>query len=168
MGDVARFGFAASVWRHFEWLGQFPRGLLPFGDAICRFNPVWGQGMSVAAQEAVLLRRLLGSDGGPLPHLARSFFAGAAEVIETPWASAAVPDFAFPQTEGQRPDDLDRILAFNTGLLRLAADDPAVHKLVMEVQHLLRPRSVLQDPDLVERVGALVTAGSSNLRAEES
>jgi hypothetical protein len=62
----------------------------------------------------ILLRSLLGSEGEPLPDLARSFFAGTAELIETPWASAAVPDFAFPQTEGRRPDDLDRILAFNT------------------------------------------------------
>lgn len=123
-------------WPYFGQLEQFPRGLLPFDDAICRFNPVWGQGMSVAAQEADLLRRLLASDGEPLPNLARHFFAGTAGLIETPRALAAVPDFAFPPTEGQRPDDLDRILAFNNGLLRLAADNPAVHKLVRDVQHL--------------------------------
>ena len=63
--------------------------------------------------------------------------------------------------------NLDRILAFNNCLLRLAADDSAVHKLVMEVQHLLRPRSILQEPDLVERIGARVNAGSTNLRMEE-
>src|SRR5208282_3810580 len=57
LGDVVRFGFSASVWRHFERLEAFPRGLLPFGDVICCFNPVYGQGMSVAAQEALLLRR---------------------------------------------------------------------------------------------------------------
>ena len=84
LSRVVRYGFAASVWRHFEKLETFPRGLLPFGDAICRFNPVWGQGMSVAAQEAVLLRRVLeSSDGNPLTTLARSFFAEASELIET-------------------------------------------------------------------------------------
>ena len=59
VGKVARFGFPASVWRHFEQVKPFPRGLLPIGDAICRFNPVYGQGMSVAAQEALLLHQLL-------------------------------------------------------------------------------------------------------------
>ena len=153
LSNVARYGFAASIWRHFEKLETFPRGLLPFGDAICRFNPVWGQGMSVAAQEAVLLRRVLGSgDGNPLTTLARSFFAEASELIETPWVSAAIPDFAFPQTEGERPADLDRMLKFGNALTRLAADDPAVHKLTVEVRHLLKPRSALRDPDLVGRV----------------
>jgi 2-polyprenyl-6-methoxyphenol hydroxylase-like FAD-dependent oxidoreductase len=162
VGDIARFGFPASVWRHFERLETFPRGLLPFGDSICRFNPIWGQGMSVAAQEAVLLRQLLGSgEGDPLAGLARAFFAGASELIETPWASAAVPDFALPQTEGQRPDDLDRMLRFNDALLRLAAEDPTVYRLIMEVRHLLKPRSVLQEPDLVERVGAMEAAGAT-------
>jgi hypothetical protein len=51
LGDVFRFGFSGSVWRHFDRLETFPRGLLPFSDAICRFNPVYGQDMTEAAQE---------------------------------------------------------------------------------------------------------------------
>ncbi len=156
LSDIARYGFSASVWRHFEKLETFPRGLLPFGDAICRFNPVWGQGMSVAAQEAVLLRRLLGQgNANPLAELALAFFAQAAELIETPWVSAAIPDFAFSQTTGQRPADLDRMLKSGDAMMRLAAEDPAVHKLTLEVRHLLKPRSALGDPDLEERVRAL-------------
>jgi len=77
-------------------------------------------------------------------------------VIETPWASAAVPDFAFPETKGQRPPDLDRMLKFRRAFNRLAAADPAVHKLTTEVGHLLKPRSVLRDPGLVERVRAMM------------
>jgi 2-polyprenyl-6-methoxyphenol hydroxylase-like FAD-dependent oxidoreductase len=158
LGDVFRFGFSASVWRHFERLEAFPRGLLPFSDTICRFNPVYGQGMSVAAQEAVLLRRLLASgEGDPLAGLAPAFFAEACGLIETPWTSAAVPDFAFPETKGQRPPDLDRMLRFRRAFNRLAAADPAVHKLTTEVGHLLKPRSVLRDPGLVERLQAMMT-----------
>ena len=157
LDDVVRFGFTASVWRHFERLESFPRGLLPLGDAICCLNPVYGQGMSVAAQEALLLQRLLRSqEGDPLAGLAPAFFAEASGLIETPWASAAVPDLAFSETEGQRPPDLERTLRFRRALNRLMAADPAVHQKVLEVQHLMKPRSVLLDPALVERVQAMM------------
>ena len=158
LGGVARFGFPASVRRHFDWLEKFPPGLLPFGDAICRFNPVYGQGMSVAAQEACLLRELLrrrGKETGPLDGLAPAFFAEAETLIETPWALAAIPDYAVPETEGDRPDDLEQTLEFGAGLVQLAATDAAVHKLWTEVLHLLKPQSVLRDPEIVERVKAL-------------
>jgi 2-polyprenyl-6-methoxyphenol hydroxylase-like FAD-dependent oxidoreductase len=158
LGEVVRFGFPASFWRHFDRLEAFPRGLLPFGDSICRFNPAYGQGMSVAAQEARLLHELLerhGAEPDPLAGLAPSFFAESATLIETPWALAAVPDLAQPKTEGQRPEDLDQALEFTEGLFQLASQDAAVHKLLFEVLHLVRPQSVLRDPDLAERVKAV-------------
>ena len=51
VGDIARFGMPCSVRRAFDKLDRFPRGLVPLGDSVCRFPPVQGQGMSVAAQE---------------------------------------------------------------------------------------------------------------------
>ena len=103
LGEIVRFGFPASFRRHFDRLAEFPRGLLPFGDSICRFNPVYGQGMSVAAQEARLLHELLASHGAepdPLAGLAPAFFAEPTSLIETPWAMAATPDFGAPQDGG--------------------------------------------------------------------
>jgi 2-polyprenyl-6-methoxyphenol hydroxylase-like FAD-dependent oxidoreductase len=164
LDGVARYGFPDSVRRHFERLDVFPRGLLPIGDAICRFNPVYGQGMSVAALEACLLRKLLerlagdrlgvdrlGGDSNPIAGLAPAFFAEIQTLIETPW-SVAILDFVFPDTRGQRPADFETTLKFGIALTRLAAEDPDVHKLTVEVQHLLRPRSVYRDPALVQRV----------------
>jgi 2-polyprenyl-6-methoxyphenol hydroxylase-like FAD-dependent oxidoreductase len=151
---VARYGFPESIRRHFERLDAFPRGLLPLGDAICRFNPVYGQGMSVAALEACLLKTLLkrlGEDGDPIAGLASTFFAEVQTLIETPW-SVATLDFAFPETRGQRPTDFETTFKFGIALTRLAAEDPAVHKLTLEVQHLLKPRSAYRDPALMQRV----------------
>jgi 2-polyprenyl-6-methoxyphenol hydroxylase-like FAD-dependent oxidoreductase len=151
---VARYGFPQSVWRHFERFDVFPRGLLPIADAICRFNPIYGQGMSVAALEACLLKRLVerhAQDSNPIARLAPVFFAEAQTLIETPW-SAAVLDFALPQTRGQRPADFETRLRFTHALLRLAAENPAIHKLTAEVQNLLKPLSAYRDPALERRV----------------
>ena len=99
-GEVARFAFPASVWRHFEGLEDFPRRLLPLGDLICRFNPVHGQGMSVAAQEACLLDDLLKEHSGeadPFAGLASAFFAKAAKLIDTPWHWPQSPTWLTPR-----------------------------------------------------------------------
>ena len=162
LGEIARFQFPASEYRHYERLEAFPRGLLPLGDALCRFNPIYGQGMSVAAQEARALRQLLAARAGagdPLHGLAPAFFAEASALIEAPWAMAAIPDFAHPDTRGERPVDLEQRLKAGHAMNQLAARDPAVHKLMAEVQHLLKPPSVYQDPELTQRLQAILARG---------
>jgi len=155
-GEIARFAFPASARRHFERVEAFPRGLLPVADAICCFNPAFGQGMSVAAQEACILRQLLArlSAGvNPLARLAPAFLADIEAVIATPWAVANV-DFVYPQTRGERPADFDGTMKFMAALGRLAAREPPVHKLMTEVRQLLKPLSVYHEPAFAQRVMA--------------
>ena len=72
--------------------------MLTIGDALCHFIPVFGKGMSVTAEEAVILDRLLAEDL-PMKRLARDFFAAIQSTIETPWG-VAVTDFVCPATCG--------------------------------------------------------------------
>ena len=91
IGDIARFGMPCSVLRGFDKLDCFPRCLVPLGDSVCRFPPVAGQGMSVAAQEAHVLASLLESRrgrGDPLDGLAQAFFREIQPLLEAPWAVA--------------------------------------------------------------------------------
>jgi 2-polyprenyl-6-methoxyphenol hydroxylase-like FAD-dependent oxidoreductase len=154
---VVQFGFPASVWRHFERLQDFPDGLVPVGDALCRFNPVYGQGMTVAAKEAVLLHQVLATRAAEhqsLAGLGLSFFAEAKSLIATAWTMAAIPDLAFPSTRGDRPTDLKQSLQFSRGLSRLAVRDETVQRLLVEVWHMMTPRNALREPQLVRRVEA--------------
>lgn len=154
LGAVMRFGFPASSWRHFE-RSTLPVGLLPIGDAVCRFNPIYGQGMSVAAQEALLLRSALNEcaqQPDPLAALARLFLGNLGGLIEAPWSLSATPDFVFPETRGERPPGFADSQRYNAALMRLAVEDAAIHRVVLQVQHLLRPLSDLRTPDLRERV----------------
>ncbi|MDQ3287413.1 MAG: FAD-dependent oxidoreductase [Pseudomonadota bacterium] len=155
IGEIARYVFPKSSRRHFELIQGWPRGLIPIGDSICQFNPAYGQGMSVAAMEAVLLRRLLVQSRGesdPLAMLAPTFFTEVNALLETPWIMAAIPDLIYPETVGQRPPDLQRNLRFGAALTRLAARKPDVHKLMVEVQSLVKPRSVYRRPMFMARI----------------
>jgi 2-polyprenyl-6-methoxyphenol hydroxylase-like FAD-dependent oxidoreductase len=155
VGKVHRFVFAESSWRHYERLESFPHGLLPIGDAICRFNPIHGQGMTVAVQEACILKRLLQTQAGnkhPLDGLAQAFFAAINPLIAATWSMSAVPDFANPATRGDPPDDLENSLRFGEALMRLAARDARVHQLMIGVRHLMTPAAALRAFDLVRRV----------------
>src|SRR5262249_27199366 len=110
--------------------------------------PVYGQGMSVAAQEACLLHRILQARAGkrdPLAGLGEAFLAGCEPLIEAPWKLSTVPDFVFPDTTGERPPDFDETLKFSAALCRVARRDHDVHKTVMEVLHLVKPPSVYRE-----------------------
>jgi len=155
LGRVERYRFHESRLRHLERLDAFPAGLLPLGDAICRFNPIFGQGMSVAAQQAQALGRLLSgcaAGQGSLRDVWRPYFQSVAAVVDTPWAQAAIPDFIFRQTRGERPADFETSLRFGMALNKAAARHADLHKLAAEIQHLLVPRSALMQPHVVERV----------------
>jgi len=151
--DIMPFSFPESRWRHFSQVPDFPRGLLPIGDAICRFNPVYGQGMTVAAQEANMLSDLLQTlDGDSLAGLAPTFLAKADTLIADPWTMSAIPDFIYPDTTGKRTPDLQDRLNFQRALGRLAVMDGEIYELLVEIRHVLKPLTLLDNPSIVRRV----------------
>jgi hypothetical protein len=102
--------------------------------------------MSVAVQEAVVLRQLLGkraADVDPLDGLALAFFAEVQALLETPWG-VATTDFVYPATRGVRPADLEQRFRFSRTITHLAAQHPSIHKLTFEINQLLKPQSALR------------------------
>ena len=74
--------------------------------------------------------------------------------------SVAETDFVYKQTRGDRPADLSERLRYGAALTRLAAEDAAVHRLVIEVNNLLKPASVLREPEIASRVTTVMTASA--------
>jgi 2-polyprenyl-6-methoxyphenol hydroxylase-like FAD-dependent oxidoreductase len=160
VGDIARFGMPCSVRRAFDKLDRFPRGLIALGDSVCRFPPVQGQGMSVAAQEAHVLASLLESRRGradPLGGLAEAFFSEIQPLLEAPWA-VAMNDLVYPQTRGERPPDFESRTQYARALMHLAAEDAETDRLVFEVRSLLKPYSALRERELTSRVMSMMAA----------
>jgi hypothetical protein len=155
VADIMHYRFPTSRLRHYERLAVFPERFLVLGDAISSFNPIYGQGMSSAALQAKALQQLLadrvaGSQG--LDGLGLAFFPKTAEVVATPWALAASFDFAYPQTRGTRPPDLEESSQYLAALDTLMAEDIKVQRLVTEVFQLAKPLSCLREEPLRSRV----------------
>jgi flavin-dependent dehydrogenase len=153
--DITHHRFPTSVWRHYERLQAFPAGLLILGDAICSFNPVYGQGMSSAALQAQALQKVLrehAAQARGLDGLAPAFFPKAAQAISAPWTLAANFDFAYPQTRGERPPGLAEGAGYFAALDSLQAEDIDVQRLVTEVFQLSKPISALREEPLLSRI----------------
>jgi 2-polyprenyl-6-methoxyphenol hydroxylase-like FAD-dependent oxidoreductase len=148
LDDPVAIRFPAGVRRRYERLRRFPQQLLVTGDAVCSFNPVYGQGMTVAALEALALRRLL-AGGVPQP---RRYFRDIARLVDVAWDMAVGGDLAFPQVPGPRPMTVRLVNAYLARLQAAAASDASLATAFIRVVGMLdRPETLLR-PDRVIRV----------------
>lgn len=154
LSEFETYRFPGSRRRRYERLDLLPSGVLAFGDSFCSFNPVYGQGMTVAALEAIALGEALAAGDR---HLAHRFHAAAARVVETPWQMAAGADRAHPQLAAGA-DRAQRF--FNWYVERLhwaAATDPVLAGLFLAIANLkARPEAMLAPGTLIRVAKGLV------------
>jgi 2-polyprenyl-6-methoxyphenol hydroxylase-like FAD-dependent oxidoreductase len=149
LSEIVTHGFPTNQRRRYDRLKCFPDGLLVVGDAIASFNPLYGQGMSVAALEAIELRRCLQRGHR---QLARRFFRAAGKVVAPAWEMAVGGDLALPEVEGDRPVLLRLTNAYVDRLLHVAEHDPLVAAAFNDVADLLAPQWNIMLPRVLWRV----------------
>jgi 2-polyprenyl-6-methoxyphenol hydroxylase-like FAD-dependent oxidoreductase len=141
--------FPGSVRHRYERLDHFPEGYVVTGDAVCSFNPVYGQGMTVSALEALALRDCLRD--GPV-RLGQRFFRSAAKLIDIPWGIAVGADLRFPEVEGPRTPKVRMVNAYLARLHAAAGSDPVLGRAFLRVVNLIDPPEHLLSPELAFRV----------------
>lgn len=149
LGDALPHNFPFSIRRRYERLKQFPERLVVIGDGICSFNPIYDQGMSVSAQEALELASVL--DEG-LDDVPKRFFKRAAAVVDIPWGIAVGSDLRIPETVGPRNAGISFVNWYLAKLHRAAHDDSVLAHRFMRVANLLAPPPTVFAPPVVLRV----------------
>lgn len=147
VSDYSRFMIPRIYFRHYETMSDFPKRLLPIGDTVTGFNPVYGQGMAVAAQHALAIRHLIveaAANGGGLADLGLRALARISEESATAWNMSAPIDLVYPQTTGERPPDLVEKTEFSKYIRRRIEAEPELHALQFRVMNLLEPGSALK------------------------
>jgi 2-polyprenyl-6-methoxyphenol hydroxylase-like FAD-dependent oxidoreductase len=139
------------VRHHYEKLDRQLDGFLVVGDALCSFNPIYGQGLTVAALEAQVLHRLLADDAGTTD-LPRRFFREVAQVVDTPWGLATAADLRFPEVAGKRRPMHALLDGYLQRYRAAASVDPGLGTTLLRVVNLLEPAKRLQRPGPAVRV----------------
>jgi 2-polyprenyl-6-methoxyphenol hydroxylase-like FAD-dependent oxidoreductase len=147
--EIVSYRFAANQRRLYERMKRFPEGYLVTGDAVCSFNPIYGQGMSVAATEAKALDECLATGSADL---AKRFYARARKLVDIPWLIATGEDLRSPQVEGPRPPGSWLVNQYLDRVHAAASDDATVCRKFFDVLNLLAPPSSLMSPPLAWRV----------------
>ncbi|WP_063737251.1 NAD(P)/FAD-dependent oxidoreductase [Streptomyces sp. RTd22] len=157
--------------RHYDARGGVPEGFLAVSDAACTFNPIYGQGMSVAALSGLALRRCL-SDGGPLrPGFTARAQHAVARASDTAWLTAIGADRPYAAASDTTPPGVaERVQSwYFERLAARAAIDPVVGAAFRDVTYLAAPPSRLVSPAVALRTVLLPRArglASPPLRVE--
>jgi 2-polyprenyl-6-methoxyphenol hydroxylase-like FAD-dependent oxidoreductase len=150
LSDVVVHRFPSSRRRLFEKLDRLPAGYVALGDAVCSFNPVYGQGMTCAAREAAALGTAL--DHHDRTSFAKHYYAAVAEIIAVPWGFVVGSDFGYPETTGPRPRGIKARNWFSRRIAYASQVDAEINRTFIGVQQLLIPPSVLTSPRFILRV----------------
>jgi len=134
-----RYGYASA---------RLPRGFLVVGDALCSFDPVFGQGVTVAAMEAEILRQAART--GRLQD--RSLMRAVAGATKVPWLMSMSEAFRWPATQGSSPLGGRLLRGYMARVYRACELEASVHAALSRTLHLVDPPTSLFRPKTIFRV----------------
>lgn len=148
-----RYTNVDNQWRPYHTVKNWPERLIAVGDAVCVFNPVYGQGLTVAAMEAELLHRMLArrsASGKQLDGLARGFQKRVGRLLLGPWTLSTNSDLMW--NPDRRPLGARFAHWYNTRLFHVAVKDPAVWSRFVRVVNMVASPAALFHPTVALKV----------------
>ncbi|HEU5475565.1 MAG TPA: FAD-dependent monooxygenase [Actinophytocola sp.] len=150
LDEPVAFRFPTTLRRHYETMSRFPDGLLVTGDAVCCFNPIYAQGMSVAALGALTIRAHLHTGATPQP--LQYFRDLATDAIDATWEMTNTVDLSFKGVEGNRTLKVRMGQKYLKLVQTAATRDGAVTAAYMRAAGLVESPESLMRPSMVLRV----------------
>ncbi|HWC12369.1 MAG TPA: FAD-dependent monooxygenase [Acidimicrobiales bacterium] len=151
-GETVTHRFPANQRRHVEKLRRFPLGWVLLGDAVCSFDPIYGQGMTSAAMRAEALGASLDRAGAVDRRFARRYFGAVGRVVAVPWSIAVGGDFVYDGTTGRKSPGTDLLNRYMARVNVAAQHDDVVALRFNEVAALVRRPETLLAPLFALRV----------------
>ncbi len=152
VGPIYRALRLDNRWVLYHRMPCWPERLLVLGDAVCSFNPVYGQGMTMAALEAQLLGRMLGRADyvRDLSGIAPRFQRRLARALAVPWAVATSTDLGWAPGRSSPTARLTRW--YGDHLIALIPHSPRIYQSVYQVAQMVRSPVALLHPAVLGSV----------------
>ena len=141
--------------RRFHDLADPVPGLVALGDSVCTFNPMYGQGMTIATLCVAALESTLERVGPDDPGLPRAFYQAQIGSVRDAWALATAADMLFPETKSERPPPSRFARAFSSAIRMAMNRDQDVLRQITPIYYLLRPNKDLLERRLAARIVAV-------------
>ncbi|MDQ1145728.1 2-polyprenyl-6-methoxyphenol hydroxylase-like FAD-dependent oxidoreductase [Bacillus sp. SORGH_AS 510] len=139
-------------WNQFQQVKHFPDRLIVIGDTICRIDPVFGQGMSIAVLEALALQKLLQSYSDSIRKVITKFHKHAAKIISPIWNMVINEDFRYPETMGKKPIGLFIQQWYARNIFLLSSQNQYIYSSLFKVMNLIQPMIILMQPRILKTV----------------
>ncbi|CAL9333798.1 Putative epoxidase LasC [Streptomyces sp. enrichment culture] len=150
ISDVITTRSTANRRRYFERMKRWPDGFLAMGDAIAAYNPVYGHGLTVAAQGAIAIRDVLHSKYITAPGTARQLQRAAARPVAAAWDLAVGQDAFYPGAAQTPPTPTERFLArFVDKAVETGARSPRAMGALLDVMSMEKPATRLFSKDML-------------------
>jgi 2-polyprenyl-6-methoxyphenol hydroxylase-like FAD-dependent oxidoreductase len=150
--DITGYRRTDNRRRHYDKLRRWPERLIVVGDAACAFNPVYAQGMSVAAQTALALHDTLRERSPHQPGFARKTQRTIARCGDAAWLIATGEDLRYPITTGATAGPATRLThRWLDHVTYVANTDPKVNAALIDVMVLVAPPTTLFRPSIAWR-----------------
>ncbi len=142
--------------RHFERLQRWPEGQIVTGDAVCAFNPIYGQGMTVSALDALTLNTCLQEQQrAPRTNFGQHFQPELAKTVTNAWLIATSEDLCWPGValRSARPaPTLELLHRYMDLVLYSVVEDRQITRAYLNVITMMKPPRSLAAPRMVIRV----------------
>ncbi|MGW4087011.1 NAD(P)/FAD-dependent oxidoreductase [Streptomyces sp. NPDC004822] len=150
ISDVATTRSTANHRRYYEKMKAWPDGFIVLGDAIASYNPVYGHGLTVAAQCAIAVRDVLRSTSLTAPGTAQSLQRAAAKPVAAAWDLAVGQDAFYPGATDTPPTTVEKYLArYVDRCVETGASNPRALGALLDVMSLEKPATRLFSPDML-------------------
>ena len=150
ISDISLYRGPVNQWRQYSKMKDFPVGLLVLGDALATFNPLYGQGMSIALSEILVLKNTLIKKNLIFNRVLQSKIN---KTVNLAWPLAIAEDLKWSMTEGSKVTFSDKLsIWYSNLLLPLSRTNKRVVETFLQIANLQKGPYSLISPAILKDV----------------